>query len=221
MRGHAIVFVGNCTRSYRLGNIGFSICEQRSYYARCGVQLQGCCFDRLVRFLREVRLLSSLGFKMTPLVQGNADVAHKFYRHGVVLKQVANFYNTIEKQIVRSQKPLLLDYAHQFEKLATNPTAKAGVNHYTRILAKQLQPFNVNVNAICPGATRTGRFMYNAKAGAQGDWITKLKTGGTLDRVAMVDEVARVVDFFAGNGGQFVTGQILRVDGGASLGCVA
>ena len=50
--------------------------------------------DRLVRFLREVRLLSSLGFKMTPLVQGNADVAHKFYRHGVVLKQVANFYNT-------------------------------------------------------------------------------------------------------------------------------
>merc|ERR1719453_107694 len=59
-------------------------------------------------------------------VKWNADVAHKFYRHGVVLKQVANFYNTIEKQIVRSQKPLLLDYAHQFEKLATNPTAKAG-----------------------------------------------------------------------------------------------
>ena len=82
--------------------------------------------DRLIVFLREVRQLSALGFKMPDAVKWNADVAHKFYRHGVVLKQVANFYNTIEKQIVRSQKPLLLDYAHQFEKLATNPTAKAG-----------------------------------------------------------------------------------------------
>ena len=82
--------------------------------------------DRLILFLREVRQLSALGFKMPDAVKWNADVAHKFYRHGVVLKQVANFYNTIEKQIVRSQKPLLLDYAHQFEKLATNPTAKAG-----------------------------------------------------------------------------------------------
>ena len=84
--------------------------------------------DRLVRFLREVRLLSSLGFKMTPLVQGNADVAHKFYRHGVVLKQVANFYNTIDTQIVNSQKPLLLDHALRFEQLATTPKAQQTAN---------------------------------------------------------------------------------------------
>jgi 3-oxoacyl-[acyl-carrier protein] reductase len=40
-------------------------------------------------------------------------------------------------------------------------------------------------------------------------------TEGTLDRVAQVDEVARVVDFFAGPLGAFITGQVLRVDGGA------
>ena len=93
----------------------------------------------------------------------------------------------------------------------------AGVNHFTRVLAGELQPYNINVNAIRPGATRTGRFMFNARKGAQGDWITKLATGGTLDRVATVDEVARVVDFFAGPGGAFITGQILGVDGGAGL----
>ena len=58
------------------------------------------------------------------MVARHVAVALKFYRHGAVLKQVANFYNTIERQIVRSQKPLLLDHALQFEKLATNPTAK-------------------------------------------------------------------------------------------------
>jgi dynein heavy chain 2 len=81
--------------------------------------------DRLVRFLREVRQLSAMGFKMPQAVQWNADVAHRFYRHGVVLKQVAHFYNTIDTQIVRSQKPLLLDFALHFEHLATNPNAQA------------------------------------------------------------------------------------------------
>ena len=38
---------------------------------------------------------------------------------------MANFYNTIDTQIVRSQKPLLLDFALQFEQLATNPRAKS------------------------------------------------------------------------------------------------
>ena len=82
--------------------------------------------DRLILFLREVRQLAALGFKIPDSIKANADVAHRFYRHGVVLKQVANFYNTIEKQIVRSQKPLLLDYALVFERLATNPKASTG-----------------------------------------------------------------------------------------------
>ena len=37
---------------------------------------------------------------------------------------------------------------------------------------------------------------------------------GTLDRIATVDEVARVVEFFADPMGAFVSGQVLRIDGG-------
>jgi 3-oxoacyl-[acyl-carrier protein] reductase len=44
---------------------------------------------------------------------------------------------------------------------------------------------------------------------------TRLAEAGTLDRIATVDEVARLVDLFAGPLGAFVSGQVLRVDGGS------
>jgi len=88
-------------------------------------------------------------------------------------------------------------------------TAKAGVVEYTRCLALQLREFNVNVNSLAPGDTRTGRFL-----GTRHVDPGRLVTEGTLQRIALVDEVARVVEFFAGPLGAFVTGQALRVDGG-------
>src|SRR6266404_3877030 len=88
-------------------------------------------------------------------------------------------------------------------------TSKAGVVHYTRCLADHLRPFNVTVNTIAPGDTRTGRFLGSRPVAAE-----RLVEGGTLDRIALVDEVARAIELFAGPMGDFVTGQVLRVDGG-------
>ena len=86
--------------------------------------------------------------------------------------------------------------------------AKAGVTHYTRCLADQLRPFDITVNCIAPGDTRTGRFM-----GTRAVDPNRMVENGTLDRIATVDEVARVVEMFAGPLGAFVSGQVLRVDG--------
>jgi 3-oxoacyl-[acyl-carrier protein] reductase len=96
------------------------------------------------------------------------------------------------------------------ETSAIYSTAKAAVNEYTRCLAVQLRPYNITVNSIAPGDTRTGRFLGTRKVDEN-----RLVTEGTLDRIALVDEVARVVEFFAGPLGAFVTGQVLRVDGGS------
>ena len=88
-------------------------------------------------------------------------------------------------------------------------TAKAGALAFSRCLADQLRPYDVTVNVVAPGDTRTERFLATRAVDP-----TRLAEAGTLDRIATVDEVARVVEFFAGPMGAFVSGQVLRVDGG-------
>jgi len=87
-------------------------------------------------------------------------------------------------------------------------TAKAGAMHFTRCLADQMRPYGVTVNVIAPGDTRTERFLATRAVDP-----ARLAEAGTLDRIATVDEVARVVEFFAGPLGAFVSGQVVRVDG--------
>jgi 3-oxoacyl-[acyl-carrier protein] reductase len=87
-------------------------------------------------------------------------------------------------------------------------TAKAAAAHFTRCLADQMRPYGVTVNVLAPGDTRTERFLATRAVD-----LDRLAEGGTLDRIATVDEVARVVEFLAGPIGAFVSGQVLRVDG--------
>jgi len=89
-------------------------------------------------------------------------------------------------------------------------TAKAGAMHFTRCLADQMRPYGVTVNTIAPGDTRTERFLATRTVDP-----ARLAEDGTLDRIATVDEVARVVEFFAGPMGAFVSGQVIRIDGGS------
>jgi len=98
------------------------------------------------------------------------------------------------------------------ENSAIYSTAKAAAVEYTRCLAAQLRPYNITVNSLAPGDTRTGRFLGTRHVPEE-----RLVSDGTLDRVGLVDEVTRVVEFFAGPLGDFVTGQVLRVDGGSQI----
>ena len=87
-------------------------------------------------------------------------------------------------------------------------TAKAGMHEYTRCLAVQLKPFNINVNAIAPGDIITERW----KASRTYE-DAKMVTGDTLDRYGQPEEISRVVEFLASEKASYVSGQILRVDG--------
>lgn len=85
----------------------------------------------------------------------------------------------------------------------------AAAIHDTRGLAARLRPLNVTANSIAPGDTRTGRFL-STRAADPG----RMVEAGTLERIALVDELARAIRVFVGPTGDFITGQVLRVDGG-------
>ncbi|XP_047247257.1 cytoplasmic dynein 2 heavy chain 1 isoform X2 [Girardinichthys multiradiatus] len=76
--------------------------------------------DRLVSLLKEVRQLSALGFPIPAKIQQAANTADKFYRQAIILKQVAHFYNTIDQQMIPSQRPMMLSLALAFEQVIKN-----------------------------------------------------------------------------------------------------
>src|SRR5207248_11183725 len=88
--------------------------------------------------------------------------------------------------------------------------AKAAVHEYTRCLATQLRPFNVPVNCVAPGGTVTNRFLVIHDIDQE-----KLVEEGTLVRYGRPHELAAVVAFLAGEEGRFISGQVIRVDGGS------
>lgn len=91
-------------------------------------------------------------------------------------------------------------------------TAKAAVHEYTRCLAAQLRPYGVYANIIAPGEIITPRFVASRPTREE-----RKVTTGPLSRYGWPIEVAKAVEFFVTADSSYVSGQLLRVDGGAQL----
>src|SRR5437762_13050689 len=87
--------------------------------------------------------------------------------------------------------------------------AKMGVVGFTRSLARELAPFHVNVNVVCPGAIRTRAHDRLPK-----EVIDKVRTSVPMGYVAEPEDVAGVVAFLASDDARYITGQSILIDGG-------
>lgn len=96
---------------------------------------------------------------------------------------------------------------------ANYAAAKGGVEGFTRALARELGSRNITVNSVAPGFIQTD--MTDALPDAQKE---SLLSGIPLGRLGQPEEIASAVAWLASDGGGYVTGTTLHVNGGMFTG---
>ncbi len=97
---------------------------------------------------------------------------------------------------------------------------KGAVIAMTRIGASQLARYNINVNAICPGATRTNLFemgimeAVNKRKITREEAVRRMEATIPLGRSNSPDDIANMAAFLASSEADNITGQSFNVDGG-------
>lgn len=87
--------------------------------------------------------------------------------------------------------------------------SKAAMAYFTKTMSKELAPYNIRVNAVAPGLVNTDM---------QGDLTDKANTEvlnrTALNRSASAEEIAETIYYLASDKASYITGQIIRIDGG-------
>jgi len=97
--------------------------------------------------------------------------------------------------------------------------AKAAVNSLTRTWAMELAQTGVTVNAVAPGPVETELFRLNTPAGSEAE--NRFLSMIPMRRLGKPEEIAAAIAFLLSDDASFITGQILFVDGGGSIGRTA
>lgn len=90
--------------------------------------------------------------------------------------------------------------------------AKAGIIGFTKSLAKEVAPYNIRVNAVAPG------FVDTDMTAALGEtYREKVMKMIPFERFGTPDEVAQAVVFLVSDASQYITGQVIQLDGGLGI----
>lgn len=130
------------------------------------------------------------------------------------LKSVYNFSKAVLRPMMAKRAGKIVNLA-SVVGIVGNPgqvnyaASKAGVIGFTRALAKEVASRNICVNAVAPGFIET-----RMTAGLSEEQKKALYNLIPLKRLGSVQDVARVVSFLCSHDADYMTGQVLCVDGG-------
>jgi NAD(P)-dependent dehydrogenase (short-subunit alcohol dehydrogenase family) len=96
---------------------------------------------------------------------------------------------------------MLLDYV----------TSKGGIVGFTRALAREIGPDGVTVNSISPGAFPTDAEKIHPN---QDEYVQNVLDSQSLKRRGTPNDIGNLVVFLSSDGGSFITGQLIQIDGG-------
>lgn len=87
--------------------------------------------------------------------------------------------------------------------------SKSAVIGFTKALAKEVAPSNINVNCIAPGVIKTDMLNHLSQ-----DDLEALKEETPLLKIGTPEDIAKVCYFLFSDASDFITGQVISVDGG-------
>jgi 3-oxoacyl-[acyl-carrier protein] reductase len=130
------------------------------------------------------------------------------------LKGVYNCCKSVTPVMVSQKSGKIINIASMWGEVGAScevaySAAKAGVIGLTKALAKELAPSNINVNAISPGLIETG-MNSNISIEDLSNFVEDIPLG----RMGSADEIAAAAYFLASEDSDYITGQILGVNGG-------
>lgn len=88
--------------------------------------------------------------------------------------------------------------------------SKAAVEAMVKIMAKELKGTGITANCVAPGPIATEMFF----AGKTEEVVQRVVDESPLCRLGQTEDVAPVVGFLASDAGEWVNGQVIRVNGG-------
>jgi 3-oxoacyl-[acyl-carrier protein] reductase len=93
--------------------------------------------------------------------------------------------------------------------LSVYSATKASLVGFTRSLAREVGPLNINVNVVAPGFVET-----EMTADLNGKQLNQIMRRSALHRLAQVEDIAHAVEFLISDKARNITGTVLTVDAG-------
>lgn len=130
------------------------------------------------------------------------------------LKSVFNYTKAVLKPMMKNRYGKIINIS-SVVGIIGNPgqanyvASKAGIIGMTKSNAKELASRNININAVAPGFIET-----DMTDNLNDEQKAKISQNIPLNRLGKPEDVAQVVAFLAGSGSDYLTGQVIAVDGG-------
>lgn len=161
-------------------------------------------------------LVNNAGVSLSKLFQltTNDEIARVF---GVNTFGVINCSKAVVPSMVSEKSGKIINISSIWGKVGASmetiySASKGAVIVFTMALAKELAPSGICVNCVCPGVIDTDMLLeYNEEDKKE------LKNQTPLNRLGTPQDVADAVYFLASDKSNFITGQVITVDGGFAL----
>ena len=125
--------------------------------------------------------------------------------------------NKVLKSMINKQSGKIINIASMWGLVGSSmevcySASKASLIGFTKALAKEVGPSNINVNCVCPGVIDTAMNSHLTK-----EDLDSLASETPLNRIGTAEEVADLVYFLASENSKFITGQVISCDGGFTI----